>query len=143
MELLDPKEVEIDGAVFRIGKFPAVAGREIITKYPLSNIPRIGDYEVSEKTMVKLMSFVERVYPDKNLSYRLTTVELINNHVPSWETLVKLEAAALEHNCSFFQNGKSSNFFKQLGALAQQKVTEILTDLLAKSSQAGKQPSKN
>ena len=143
MELLEPKEVEIDGAVFRLGKFPAVAGREIITKYPLSNIPRIGDYEVSEKTMVKLMSFVERVYPDKNLSYRLTTVELINNHVPSWETLVKLEAASLEHNCSFFQNGKSSSFFAKLGALAQQKVTEILTDLLAKSSQAGKQPYKS
>ena len=123
MELLEPKEVEIDGAVFRLGKFPAVAGREIITKYPISNIPRLGDYEVSEKTMIKLMSFVERVYPDKNLSYRLTTVELINNHVPSWETLVKLEAAELEHNCSFFQNGKSSNFFKRLARASSSLIS--------------------
>ena len=143
MELLEPKEVVIDGCTFRIGKFPAVAGREIITKYPISNIPRLGDYGVSEEVMLKLMSYIERVTEPEGKAIRLVTKDLVNNHVPSWETLVKLEAAALEHNCSFFHNGKSSAFLKNLGTLAQEKVTEILTDLLAKSSQAAKQPSKS
>ncbi len=142
MELLEPKDVTIDGITYKIGKFPAVAGREIITKYPLSNIPRVGDYAVSEEIMLKLMSYVERVLPDGG-AVRLATKELVNNHVPSWETLVKLEAAALEHNCSFFQNGKSSAFLAKLGVLAQQKVTEILTGLLQTSSRRAKPRSGN
>lgn len=143
MELLEPKEVVIDGCTFRIGKFPAVAGREIITKYPISNIPRLGDYGVSEEVMLKLMSFVERITEPEGKAIRLVTKDLVNNHVPSWETLVKLEAAALEHNCSFFHNGKSSAFLKNLGTLAQEKVTEILTHLLERSSQQAKPRSKN
>lgn len=143
MELLEPKEVVIDGCTFRIGKFPAVAGREIITKYPLSNIPRLGDYAVSEEIMLKLMSFVERITEPEGRAVRLTTKELVNNQVPSWETLVKLEAAALEHNCSFFQNGKTSDFFAKLGALAQRKVVEILTDLSGTLSRQAKLHTKN
>lgn len=142
MELLEPKEIVIDGSTYKIGKVPAVAGREIITKYPLSNIPRVGDYAVSEEIMLKLMSYVERVLPGGG-TVRLMTKELVNNHVPSWETLVKLEAAALEHNCSFFHNGKSSAFFEKLGTLAQQKITEILTGLLQTSSHQEKRRSKN
>ena len=142
MELLEPKDVTIDRITYKNGKFPAVAGREIITKYPLSNIPRVGDYAVSEEIMLKLMSYVERVLPDGG-AVRLVTKELVNNHVPSWETLVKLEAAALEHNCSFFQNGKSSAFLAKLGVLAQQKVTEILTGLLQTSSRRTKPRSGN
>ena len=88
------------------------------------------------------MSYVERVLPDGG-AVRLATKELVNNHVPSWETLVKLEAAALEHNCSFFQNGKSSAFLAKLGVLAQQKVTEILTGLLQTSSRRAKPRSGN
>lgn len=142
MDLLEPKEVEIDGCQFIVGKFPATVGREIITKYPLSNLPKIGDYGVSEEIMLKLMTYVERITPTGE-HIRLTTKTLVDNHVPNWEVLVKLEAASLEHNCSFFQNGKTSSFFARLGNLAQQKVSEILTGLLAQSSQAGKPPSTN
>lgn len=142
MDLLEPKEVEIDGCQFVIGKFPATVGREIITKYPLSNLPKIGDYGVSEEIMLKLMNYIERVLPTGD-KVRLSTKALVDNHVPSWETLVKLEAASLEHNCSFFQNGKTSSFFTKLGVLAQQKVTEILTNLLEQSSRAEKPRSMN
>lgn len=142
MDLLEPKEVEIDGCQYIIGKFPATVGREIITKYPISNLPKLGDYGISEEIMLKLMSYVERVLPNGE-KIRLSTKALVDNHVNSWETLVKLEAASLEHNCSFFQNGKTSNFFTKLGTLAQQKVTEILTDLLQQSSTAGKPRSMN
>lgn len=137
MDLIEPKEVELEGITYRVGKFPAVTGREIITKYPISNLPKIGDYGVSQEIMLKLMAHVERVNPDGS-AVRLSTEALVNNHVPSWEVLVKLEAAALEHNCSFFQNGKTSAFLEKLGVLAQRKATEILTGLLRTSSQAEK-----
>lgn len=142
MELLEPKEIEVEGLKYVIGKFPATVGREIIAKYPLSNIPKLGDYGVSEEIMLKLMSFVERVTPAGE-HIRLTTKALVDNHIPSWEVLVILEAKSLEYNCSFFQNGKASDFFKKLEVLAQRKISEILTNLSAQSSQAGKPPSTN
>lgn len=142
MELLEPKEIEINGGVYKIGKFPAIAGREILSKYPLSNIPKLGDYPASEEVMLKLMSFVERITPEGQ-TIRLTSRALIDNHVKDWETLVKIEIASLEHNCSFFQNGKALSFLKKSLGLAEAKITEILTALLAQSLQAAKQPSEN
>lgn len=142
MELLEPKEIEIEGCKFVISKFPAIAGREIITKYPTSLIPKVGDYATNEEVMLKVMGYVERITNDGQ-KIRLSSRALVDNHVPNWEMLVKLEGAMMEYNCSFFQNGKTSSFFGKLGTLAQKKVTEILTDLLAKSSQVGKPHSMN
>lgn len=141
--MLEPKDIEINGKQFVISKFPAVAGREILSKYPLSNVPKLGDYKVSEEVMLKLMSYVGVRLDGRAEPQLLTTVTLINNHTQDWETLIKLEWAMLEYNCSFFQNGKSSDFLKKLGSLAQQKITEILTDLSAKSYPGAKPPSKN
>lgn len=99
MELLQPKEIEINGKIYRISKFPATVGREIVAKYPISNMPKLGDYKVSEEIMIKLMSYVEVVLPERSI--RLTTIDLINNHVPGWEVLARLEWEMLQHNCSF------------------------------------------
>lgn len=141
--LLEPKEIEVKGRTYIISKFPAVAGREIISKYPVSNLPKLGDYTVSEETMLKLMKYVA-VPMDGREPLCLTTRDLINNHVPDWETLVQLEWRTLEYNCSFFQNGKSSAFLDKLaGMLAKLKITETLTGLSGKSSPAEKQPSTN
>lgn len=141
--LLEPKETEVNGRTYILSKFPAVAGREIISKYPTANLPKLGNYTVSEETMLKLMKYVA-VPIEGREPMCLTNRDLINNHVPDWETLVKLEWRMLEYNCSFFQNGKSSAFLDKLaGMLAKLKITETLTDLSAKSSQAGKQPSTN
>lgn len=143
--LINPKEIEIEfeGETFKfnIGKFPTTAGREIISKYPVANMPKIGDYAVSEETMLKLMSYVERVYDDR--VQPLTSRTLIDNHIPSWEVLVKLEGLTIEYNCSFFRNGKAYDFWKKLSALAEPKIIEILTALLGNSSQAAKPRSKN
>lgn len=143
--LINPKEIEIEfeGEVFKfnIGKFPATAGREIISKYPVSNMPKIGDYAVSEETMLKLMSYVERVYDDR--VQPLTSRTLIDNHIPSWEVLTQIEIKSIEYNCSFFRNGKAYDFLKKLSALAEPKIIEILTALSGKSSQAGKRHSTN
>ena len=108
--LLEPIEKEIDGKIFILSKFPAVAGREIIANYSLSAIPKIGDYAVNEQMMLKLMSYVGVVCKGMNEPLRLTTQALIDNHVGGWETLAKVEMSMLELNCSFFQNGLISKF---------------------------------
>lgn len=143
--LIDPKEVTIEyegeNLVFNISKLPATVGREIISKYPTSNLPKIGDYQVSEETMLKLISYVERVY-NENGNIRLqalTSKALVDNHIPSWEVLAKLEVMMIDYNCSFFRNGKVLDFLKKSMSLAEPKIIEMLTVLSGKLSQAEKQ----
>ena len=56
MDLIQPKEIEVSGKIYRISKFPATVGREIVAKYPVSNMPKLGDYKVREEIMTKLMT---------------------------------------------------------------------------------------
>lgn len=142
-EFLEPKEIEIDGCTFIISKFPAVEGREIFAKYTSSNMPKVGQYEASEAIMLKMMSYVQRVPADGSDPVRLQTKTLVNNHVPNWEVLAKLEWQMLKYNFSFFQNGKASDFLKNVGALARSEASKMLTDLLGKSLRAAKQHSEN
>lgn len=142
-EFLEPKEIEVDGYTFIISKFPAVEGREIFAKYTSSNIPKVGQYEASEAIMLKMMTYVQRVPADGSDPVRLQTKTLVNNHVPNWEILAKLEWQMLKYNFSFFQNGKASDFLKNVGALARSEASKMLTDLLGKSLQAAKQRSEN
>lgn len=139
--MIDPKEITIiyedEEFKYIISKFPATVGREIITKYPVANLPKIGEYTVSEEIMLKLMCYVERAYEDRTLA--LTNKALVDNHVPNWEILVKLELAMIEYNCSFFRNGKGLDFLKRLQSLAVPKIIEMLTALSGKSLQAEKQ----
>ena len=140
--LINPKEVNIEyegeNLVFNISKFPATVGREIISKYPTANMPKVGDYKVSEETMLKLMSYVERVY-NENGDIRLqalTSKALVDNHIPSWEVLTKIEMLMIEYNCSFFKDGKVLNFLNKLKHLAEPKNIETLTVSLVKLYQA-------
>lgn len=147
MELLEPKDVPVttqkgDVRTYVLSKFPATDGREIAAKYPLSNMPKIGDYGVSEETMLKLMAFVA-VRQDSGQLLRLTTKALVNNHVPDWETLVRIEGGMLEYNTSFFSNGKASTFLAGIGQAARSWITSTLTDLLEQSSRQAKPRSTN
>lgn len=143
--LLQPKEITIEfegeELKFNIGKFPATVGREIISKYPIANMPKIGEYQVSEEIMLKLMNYVERVYDDH--TQVLSNKALIDNHIPSWEVLIKIEAYVIDYNCSFFDLGKVLNSLKEWKALAQPKNIKTLMDSLVSLSQAGEQLSKN
>lgn len=144
--LLQPKEMEIadgDGVkrTFILSKFPAVQGREIIAKYPTSAIPKLGDYAVSEETMLKLMAFVGIKNGDQVL--RLQTRALIDNHVPDWETLAKIEMGMMEYNCSFFRNGTLSVFLGDVVQKVLAKISEISTPSSARSSQTNSPPSTN
>lgn len=145
--MLEPKEITIstqagEDKVYTISKFPAVAGREIIAKYPISGMPKLGDYEVNEETMLKLMKYVSARTSDGS-QIALTTKALIDNHVPDWETLARIEIEMMGYNCSFFQQGKISSFLDTITANAKQLTLSTLTDLLGQLSQQGKQPLKN
>ena len=144
--LIQPKEIVInfegEELKFNIGKFPATVGREIITQYPINNIPKVGSYLQSEEIMLKLMKFVERVYDDKD-PIPLVNKTLIDNHIPSWEVLIKIEAFVIDYNCSFFELGKVLSSLKEWRALAEPKNIKTLMDSLVSLSQAEKQPSKN
>lgn len=143
--LLEPKTITLptqsgEPKSYVLSKFPAVAGREIVAKYPTSNVPKLGDYGVSEEVMLKLMSYVGVETAPGNM-LALSTRALVDNHVPDWEVLARLEWAMLEYNCSFFGNGQTSDFFANIGAKAPQWISQMLTALSAQSSGAGKQPS--
>lgn len=145
--MLEPKEITVKtqakvDKVFIISKFPAIAGREIIAKYPLSGMPKLGDYQVNEETMLKLMSFVSARTKDGG-QIALTTSALIDNHVPDWETLARIEIEMMSYNCSFFQQGRISNLLDTIKANAERSISSILTGLLGQLSQQTKQPSKN
>ena len=142
--MIEPKEITVttqkgENKPFILSKFPAVQGREIIAKYPLSAMPKLGDYAVNEETMLKLMAFVA-VPRESGEPLQLTTRGLIDNHVPDWETLARIEVAMMEYNVSFFGNGKGSTFLEAITKKAQAFLSQTLTDLSGPLSQKAKRP---
>lgn len=143
MALLEPWEQEFDlpngsKKTYILSKFPAVAGREIVTQYPTSAMPKVGDYSLNEDLMLKMMCYVgvpivlDGVTQSQPLL--LTTRQLVDNHVPDFETLMKLEMAMLQGNCAFFAQGKMSGIFDKLAATVQQLILKTLTDFSQQSS---------
>lgn len=147
MALLQPKEFSVqtqagDTRVYVLSKFPAIPGREIIAKYPLSAMPKLGDYAVNEETMLKLMSYVG-VPSGTGEPLLLSTRALVDNHVPDWETLARVEIAMMEYNVSFFGNGRALGSFEGIARKALSWIVQTLTDSLPQYSAQGKRPSKN
>lgn len=148
MPLLDAVEKTFttqkgESRVYILSKFPAVAGREIIAGYPLSGMPKLGDYKVNEEMMLKLMAHVGVPMPEGRPPLELSTKTLVDNHVPDWETLARIEMAMMEMNCSFFGNGRALSFLQGIAQQAQGWISETLTRLSEQSSKAGKPPSKS
>ena len=139
--MIEPIEKEIDGKTYIISKFPAVAGREIVAKYPLSGMPKLGDYAVNEETMLKLMKYVCVITPSGQLA--LSSKDLIDNHIQSWETLARLEWTMLEYNCSFFRDGRISSFFRDFLQKLPAWISKTLTGLSVPLSPVDLQPTEN
>lgn len=137
--MIDEKEIEVRGKNYIISKLPATVAREVLFLYPTSNLPKVGDYASSERVMLLLMSYVGVKINDALIP--LKTKELVNNHVSDAETLLLLEKEMFKYNYDFFQSGNASTFLTQLEKRATSKGIEILTTLLERLSQAGKQPS--
>lgn len=115
--LIKPKEVAVKDAdgvekTFIISRLPAITGREILAKYPLSNAPKIGDYEVSKDAMLKMMAYV--CVPVSGEEIPLKTQALIDNHVPDGESLIRLELEMLKYNTSSRKKFRVS-WIKQTG----------------------------
>ena len=140
--MIEPKEIEIEGKKYIISKMPATVAREVLFKYPTSNLPKIGDYNVSQEIMLKLLSYTAVELPDGS-QLELKTQTLVDNHVPSAKALILLEKEMFVYNYDFFQDGTASAFLQALEKRAIAKGSEILTTLLAHLSQAAKQPSTN
>lgn len=108
------KEIDItndDGTVstFTIRKFKPIAGREIVMGYPLSALPKVGDYDKNETLMLKLMTTVSVKIGERDLY--LSTPDLVDNHVKGWNSLVMLEYEVLKYNCSFLSDPKQTLTF--------------------------------
>ena len=141
--MIQPKEVQIDGKTFIISKFPAIGGREIISQYMPSAMPKIGDYRLNEELMLKLMCYVAIPRDNGAVPLQLSTKDLVNNHVTSdfpYETCLKIEKAMMEYNCSFFQNGRISTFFEDSVLAPLRKITGTLMGLSERLSRTVKQP---
>ena len=65
--MLEPKEIEIEGKKYIITKIPAVQGREILTQYPITAMPKIGQYKATEELMFKMMKYVYAISEGKNI----------------------------------------------------------------------------
>lgn len=144
--MLQPKTVSIkvlDGTArdFVISKFPALLGREIVTQYIPTAAPKIGDYARNEDLLLKMMSCVAAIGSDGS-EIRLVSRALIDNHVPDYEALMRIEAAMFEYNTSFFANGAASTFFAGIEERAREWITRTLTALSAPSSGKGSPASK-
>lgn len=146
-EFLEPKEIKIldmkgKERSYIISKFPAIAGREIIAKYPLSAIPKLSDYEANEAVMLRLMEYVG-VTLQTGVVQSFSTRILIDNHVPDWETLVKIELEMMRYNTSFFGHGEISTFLKGIIQKLPAWISPTLTPLLQQLLEAVKLRLKN
>ena len=144
--MIKPKEIEIDSIdgdtkKYRISKIPAIPARAIVAKYILGGIPKVGDYDQNHEQMLNMMKYVEAPSGDGWIA--LETESQVNNHVPDFETLMRIEFQMLTYNTSFFQKGKISTFSKKLMSKVESLGSSMLTDSLEKLLQANEQASKN
>jgi len=145
MNLLEPKRVTVkcmDGAEreYVISKFPALAGRKIITQYLPTAMPKVGEYGANEALLIEMMAFVAAITPDGG-ELRLTTRRLIDNHVPDYEALMRLEVAMMNYNSSVFQNVVRLISSGGIEARAAEWITRTLTLLSQQSSAKASPPS--
>lgn len=132
--LLEQKDIEIDGKQFVISKFPAMAGYEIVTQFPISAVPKLGDFATHKELIYKIMCYVGVKIEGNPAALALTTEGLINNHAGNWETLSKLIMAMMEYNCTFLASGKISGFLDSIMESLPTFLSKILTSSQAQLS---------
>ena len=113
MNLIQPKEIEINGKKYILSKFPAMDGREIMRRYAILEKQRMNNenstIEGGDRDLINLvMKYVAISLPDgRPLS--LTTETLIDNHVPDWMALTRLEAEIVKYNSDPLDEGRLLN----------------------------------
>lgn len=147
VELIKPKDFSVldeDGKErnYILSKFDAVTGREILSVYTTSALPKLGEYPDNEQIMFKLMSFVA-VAQENGVPLRLSTRALLVNHVPDCATLFLIEKEMMKYNYSFFRDGRPLTLFDDLTQKFLKRISEILIPSSAPSSPTSAQPSTN
>jgi len=147
---IKPKPIEattLDGEKrkYIISRFDAETGREIVTQYPTTGAPKIGDYEQNARLMFKLMEYVAAVPVDEDGkegdAIVLESRDLFRNHVPDYEVGMQIEKAMMEYNTSFFSPGKISNLLDLIVQNAAKLISSMSTDSLEPSSRQTKRHS--
>lgn len=146
-DLIKPQDVtvtDLDGEerTFIISRLPATVGREILSKYPVANAPKIGDYGVSSEAMRLMMKYVA-IPRDMAEPLCLTTQALIDNHVPDGQSLIKLEFEMLRYNCDFFGLGSNQDLAGSLIRKYLPLITSTLISSLPPSLQQALQAGPN
>lgn len=117
MAFLEPKEITVptqagDERTYIIGKFPAVPGLDLLVRLSSIAADRLSNPQPAIDMIPKLMAYVA-VPRDGADPLPLTTAALVNNHVPDWETGLRLLKEVVTYNTSFFREGRGSDFFKK------------------------------
>jgi len=146
MALREPKEILVncldsEPRTFIIHKIPALDGRKVAALYLPSAAPKVGDYEANEEMALLMMKYI--IAKNGDSEFQLTTRALIDNHIPDFECMVRLEREMIEYNTSFFREGKASGLFKNLEDRIRELASSTLTDLLERLSQVSKPPSES
>lgn len=136
-ELLNPEELKITGRdgverTYILSTLPYPVGRKVAALYPTANLPKVGDYKVSEEVMLDLFKFIA-VQHDDGGQQRLLSMALITNHVPDAMTGLKLEAHMLAKNFDFFGQGGLSVSLTRFLEARLPSIIQTLTPLLPQS----------
>lgn len=118
-------DVNIGGKTYTLNKFKATVGRRIVAQYPLTAMPKMASYDQNEEVMLLLMSHVE-VHTSSGLKIPLTTKDLVDNHVESWDDLVSIEYQTLKFNCPFMQGTAAASLMETIKDVASHYLVDIV-----------------
>ncbi len=136
-DLLNPEELEIEGKdgvkrTYILSTLPYPVGRKVAALYPTANLPKVGDYKVSEEVMLDLFKYVAIQHEDGR-QQQLSTMALIANHVPDAMTGLQLEARMLAKNFDFFGKGGLSASLTRFLETRLPSIIQTLIPLLPPS----------
>lgn len=138
MTMLDPKEVTVTTAsgeerTYLIGKFPALPGLELVARLGSAAAAVSRDPQPAIDLMARLLAYV--AVPGANGEpLELKTAALVNNHIPDWETGLRLIKEVAVYNTSFFRNEKILGSLAGFAKTFKLKNIETLMASLDQSS---------
>lgn len=137
--MLKSKQLTVGSKEYTLYKFPAWEGILIASRLPPSLIPKIGEFEVYKEVIAEILSYVGVTISPGNI-LKLSTSDLVNNHIEDWEHTFKLLMAMIEYNCSFFQDGRLSSSLDGITERLPAWISKILVLFAESSSPKEKQP---
>lgn len=150
MSLIKPTEVtikDLDGIerTYRIGRFPALAGLDIVAQIPSNFFTLAKQTQRLSQLAMQMCPYAAVDVPlDEGGSHEVTlsTAALIDNHVPDTQTLALLCFEIMRHNTSFFGSGNQSvlDFLLEKLVDSLPKIIQTLTESLPSLFPSDSQP---